>query len=41
MGEENDEEKDIGHSSEKLQWHPAFLDAIKQELFDYSDSNAS
>ena len=26
------EEKDTGQSPEKLKWHPAFLEAIQQEL---------
>ena len=32
------EEKDKGNSHGKLKWHPAFLEAIQQELFDYRDS---
>ena len=31
------QEKDTHHNSDKLKWHPAFLEAIQQELFDYKD----
>ena len=32
------EEKETSQSHGKLKWHPAFLEAMQQELFDYLDS---
>ena len=32
-----DKEKGTNHIDDKLKWHPAFLQAIKQELADYRD----